>query len=175
VFVNNNSNRNLLLNECNNIKKYYKESFAFAPHWQLITDIILHFSCSLCGIAKFGGQSIFDVEEELVLEGFILGINWQCGQFPRGNVDIHNDYRRVVLSLIRCKCCWSSLRWVEGLWSESTLLLSLDHELWPWASAIYRLFRGVVQDRSKRYMSSSYQLRLWFLGKSWDLTCMHKS
>jgi hypothetical protein len=57
----------------------------------------------LCGLAKFGSQSIFDVLEEWVLDGFILGINWQWCQlkvFPQGNVDFLIDSRRVVLSFL---------------------------------------------------------------------------
>ena len=70
----------------------------------------------LCGFVKFGGQSIFD-GEEWVLDGFILGRNWQWCQlkvFPQGNVDFPIDSRRVVLSLLWCKCCWSSVRLIEG-------------------------------------------------------------
>ena len=74
----------------------------------------------LCGFAKFEGQSIFD-GEEWVLDGFILGRNWQWCQlkvFPQGNVDFPIDSRRVVLSFLRGKCCWSSLRLVEDYGSN---------------------------------------------------------
>ena len=66
------------------------------------------------------GQSFFD-GEEWVLDGFILGRNWQWCQlkvFPQGNVDFPIDSRRVVLSFLRGKCCWSSLRLVEDYGSN---------------------------------------------------------
>jgi hypothetical protein len=69
---------------------------------------------------EFEGQSIFD-GEEWVLDGFILGRNWQWCQlkvFPQGNVDFPVDSRRVVLSFLRGKCCWSSLRLVEDYGSN---------------------------------------------------------
>jgi hypothetical protein len=84
----------------------------------------------LCGFAKFEGQSIFD-GEGWVLDGFILGRNWQWCQlkvFPQGNVDFPIDSRRVVLSFLRCRCCWSSLRLVEDYgpnWWHKARILSL--------------------------------------------------
>ena len=81
---------------------------------------LVHTFLLLCGFAKFEGQSIFD-GEEWVLDEFILGRNWQWCQlkvFPQGNVDFPIDSRRVVLSLLRGKCCWSSLRLVEDYGSN---------------------------------------------------------
>jgi hypothetical protein len=48
-----------------------------------------------------------------------LGRNSQWCQLkvlPQGNVDFPIDSRRAALSLIRCKCYWSSLRLVEEFW-----------------------------------------------------------
>jgi hypothetical protein len=54
----------------------------------------------LCGFAKFRGQTIFD-GEEWVLDGFILGRNWQWCQlkvFPQGNVDFPIDFSGTFVS-----------------------------------------------------------------------------
>lgn len=93
----------------------YRVHSPLHPIWSLVSSLML-----LCGFAKFEGQSIFD-GEEWVLDGFILGRNWQWCQlkvFPQGNVDFPIDSRRVVLSLLRGKCCWSSLRLVEDYGSN---------------------------------------------------------
>ena len=87
---------------------------------QILSFVHIFYFLLLCGFAKFEGQSIFD-GEEWVLDGFILGRNWQWCQlkvFPQGNVDFPIDSRRVVLSLLRGKCCWSSLRLVEDYGSN---------------------------------------------------------
>jgi hypothetical protein len=73
-------------------------------------------------------SQFFDVEE-WILDGFILGRNWQLCQlkvYPQGNVDFPIDSRRRVTCLRFCQAeVWGGLIRFDGL------SLRLDREIWP--------------------------------------------